>query len=342
MKVLITGGAGYIGSHTIIEIIENTTWEVISIDDYSNSSVETYSRIEKITGKKVKHYRVDLKDLLAVEEVFNQNKDIKGIIHFAAYKAVGESVKKPLYYYDNNINSLKNILLCQAKYKVSNLIFSSSCAVYGNVNELPVTELTKPGKLESPYAQTKAIGEQMITDFLTQEKEVKVISLRYFNPIGAHSSHLIGELPIGYPNNLVPFINKTAIGEQDELLVFGNDYPTKDGTCVRDYIHVVDVAKAHVLALKHIVEATKSGLHDVINLGSGVGNSVLEIIETFERVNNIKINYKIVERRKGDIPAIYANNDKAQKVLGWKPKIALDEMIKSAWEWEKNLKLELK
>lgn len=340
MKVLVTGGAGYIGSHTIIDIIENTNWEIISVDDYSNSSVKTYDRIKKITGKQVEFYDVDLKDLAATKQVFKAHPDIQGIIHFAAYKAVGESVKKPLKYYDNNLNSIKNILICMQEFNIPYLIFSSSCSVYGNVTELPVTELSVPGKLESPYATTKAVGENMIIDFLKQNESLKAISLRYFNPIGAHKSYLIGELPIGYPNNLVPYINKAAIGKQSELTVYGTDYNTKDGTCVRDYIHVSDVANAHVLALKHLTENKQKTQHDIINLGSGTGSSVMEIIKTFEEVNKVKINYKIGPKREGDIPAIYANNDKAKTVLNWSPTETLEEMISSAWKWEQNLSKE--
>ncbi|NQX98384.1 MAG: UDP-glucose 4-epimerase GalE [Flavobacteriales bacterium] len=335
MKILITGGAGYIGSHTIIEIIQNTNWEIISIDNYSNSSEEAYDRIEKITGKRVKYYNVDLKNLLATEKVFNENPDIKGIIHFAAFKAVGESVEQPLMYYDNNLNSLGNILKCQAKYNVPNIIFSSSCSVYGNVEELPVTENSKLRKSESPYAYTKQIGEVMVDNFIKVNEELKAISLRYFNPVGAHISGLNGESSTTKPNNLVPFITQTAIGKLEKLTVFGNDYDTKDGTCVRDYIHVSDIANAHVLALKYLIDGVVDKKHDIINLGTGVGVTVIEAINAFEKVSGEKLNYEIGNRREGDIAAIYANNDKAKETLAWESKYNLDDMMLSAWKWEK-------
>jgi len=334
MKILITGGAGYIGSHTIIEIIQNTDWEIISIDNYSNSSEATYNRIEKITGKKVKHYNVDLKDLGKTERVFEENPDINGIIHFAAYKAVGESVEKPLMYYDNNINGLSNILRCQAKYKVAGLIFSSSCSVYGNVEELPVTEESSLSKTESPYAYTKQIGEVMVDDFIRVNKGLKAISLRYFNPVGAHITGMNGELSNTRPNNLVPFITQTAIGKLEELTVFGSDYDTLDGTCVRDYIHVSDIATAHVQALECLLKGMVEKDYDLINLGTGVGVSVLEAIIAFEKVSGVQLNYKIGGRRGGDVVAIYANNEKARRILNWVPKYNLKDMMLSAWKWE--------
>jgi UDP-glucose 4-epimerase len=340
MKVLVTGGAGYIGSHTIIEILENTNWEVISIDSYANSSVETYDRIKNITGKVVKHYDVDLRDIQSTEKVFNENPDIKGVIHFAAFKAVGESVEKPLLYYDNNLNSLKSILLCQEKFNVPHLIFSSSCSVYGNIKDLPVTEFSDVRNVESPYAYTKVVGEKMISDFFIQKDKLSAISLRYFNPVGAHSSGLNGELPINKPNNLVPFITQTAIGKHKELIIFGNDYETKDGTCIRDYIHVSDIANAHILALQYLVKNKEAVSHDVINIGSGIGSTVIEIIDAFEKTNGLKLNYKIGNKREGDIESVYANNDKAKKLLDWKPKRTLEEMMSSAWKWEQNLKKE--
>ncbi len=337
MKILITGGAGYIGSQTIIEIIENTDWEVISIDNYSNSSENTYSRIKEITGKDIKYYDVDLRNLSETESVFNENPDIEGIIHFAAFKAVGESVDNPLMYYDNNINSLNNILKCQTKFNIPSLIFSSSCSVYGNVEELPVTENSKLSKSESPYAYTKQIGEVMVDDFIKVNQGLKAISLRYFNPVGSHISGLNGELSSTKPNNLVPFITQTAIGKLDCLTVFGNDYATKDGTCIRDYIHVSDIANAHVLALQYLLTKDVEKPHDIINLGTGVGVTVLEAINAFEKVSNKKLNYKIGNRREGDVAAIYANNEKAQKILKWSPKMNLDDMMLSAWKWEQKL-----
>lgn len=337
MKILITGGAGYIGSHTIIEIIQNTDWEIISLDNYSNSTEEAYDRVKKITGKSVKYYNVDLKDLAATEKVFEENPGIDGIIHFAAYKAVGESVEQPLMYYDNNINALTNILRCQAKYKVPNIIFSSSCSVYGNVNELPVTENSPLSKSESPYAYTKQIGEVMVDDFIKANDNLKAISLRYFNPVGAHITGLNGELSRTKPNNLVPFITQTAIGKLDKLTVFGSDYETKDGTCVRDYIHVSDIANAHVLALEYLLKGDVTVAHDIINLGTGVGVTVLEAIKAFEKVSGEALNYSIGDRREGDVAAIYANNEKAKNILNWIPKFNLDDMMLSAWKWENYL-----
>lgn len=337
MKILITGGAGYIGSHTIIEIFQNTDWEVISIDNYSNSSESTYQRIENITGKKPIYYNVDLKDLEATEKVFSKNKNIVGIIHFAAFKAVGESVEEPLMYYDNNLNSLANILKCQQKFKVSNLIFSSSCSVYGNVEELPVTENSVLSKSESPYAYTKQIGEVMLQDFIKATKGFKTIALRYFNPVGAHQTGLNGELSSNRPNNLVPFITQTAIGKHEKLTIFGSDYPTRDGTCVRDYIHVSDIATAHVIAIEQLVNNIKLPNYDVINLGTGNGVTVLEAINAFEKVSDKKLNFEIGKRRDGDVGAIYADNTKAKQVLGWEAKKTIDEMMESAWKWEQFL-----
>lgn len=337
MKILITGGAGYIGSHTIIEILENTNWEVISIDNYSSSSEKTYQRIDKITGKKVTYYNIDLTDLSLTEKVFEENTDIAGIIHFAAFKSVPESVENPLMYYHNNLNSLINILKCQAKYNIPNLIFSSSCSVYGNLTELPVTETTPLNKPESPYAYTKQIGEKMVDDFIKTNANLKAISLRYFNPVGAHKSGLNGEVPIARPNNLVPYITQTAIGKLEQLTVFGGDYATNDGTCIRDYVHVCDIASAHVKALQKLVEDKNFEQHSIINLGTGVGVSVLEAIKAFEKVSNQKLNYKIGPRRAGDVEAIYANNTKAKELINWTPKFNIDEMMLSAWLWEQNL-----
>lgn len=337
MKILITGGAGYIGSHTIIEILENTNWEVISIDNFSNSTNDTFHRIEKITGKKIKNYTIDLKDKQATRNFFLENKNIQGIIHFAAYKSVPESVENPLIYYDNNINSLLNILSCQKEFGIPHLIFSSSCSVYGNINELPVTEQTSLSKPESPYAYTKQIGEQLVADFIEVNPTLKAISLRYFNPVGAHKSGLNGEFPLSKPNNLVPYITQTAIGKLEQLTVFGGDYNTNDGTCIRDYIHVSDIAAAHVLALQKLKADAHFPNYEIINLGTGVGVSVLEAIHAFEKVSHQKLNYKIGKRRAGDVAAIYANNDKAKKILNWQPKHNIDEMMLSAWKWEQQL-----
>jgi UDP-glucose 4-epimerase len=337
MKILITGGAGYIGSHTIIEILQNTDWEVVSIDDYSNSTPGTFDRIKEITGKTIKNYPIDLKDLSATEVVFEENPDTVGIIHFAAYKAVGESVEEPLKYYDNNLNTLANVLKCQKKYKVPNFIFSSSCSVYGNVAILPVTEDSPQAKAESPYAYTKQIGEVMVEDFIKISKSLKAISLRYFNPVGAHVSGLNGELSTIKPNNLFPFITQTAIGKIERLTVYGDDYPTRDGSCIRDYIHVSDIAEAHVLALKKLINEKESLNYDVINLGSGNGISVFEIIAAFEHENDLKLNYTVGPRREGDVESIYSNSNKAKKILGWEPKYTVKEMVTSAWKWEKKL-----
>ncbi|MDF1672243.1 MAG: UDP-glucose 4-epimerase GalE [Vicingaceae bacterium] len=337
MKILITGGSGYIGSHTIIEIFKNTDWEVLSIDNYSNSSELSYQRIEDITGKKPTYFNVDLRDLEATEKVFSENIGIDGIIHFAAFKAVGESVEEPLMYYDNNLNSLANVLKCQEKFKIPNLIFSSSCSVYGNIDELPVTESSHLAKAESPYAYTKQIGEVMLQDFAKTNPLFKTIALRYFNPVGAHLSGLNGELSSNRPNNLVPFITQTAIGKHDKLTVFGSDYPTRDGTCVRDYIHVSDIANAHVVALKKLFEEKSFPAYDVINLGTGNGVTVLEAINAFEKVSEKKLNFDIGERRDGDVGEIYADNTKAKQVLGWEAKTTIDEMMDSAWKWEQYL-----
>ncbi|MCB0380169.1 MAG: UDP-glucose 4-epimerase GalE [Flavobacteriales bacterium] len=339
MKILITGGAGYIGSHTIIDILENTNWDVISIDNYSTSTETTYQRIEKITGKTIMFYNVDLKDIDATKKVFEENKDIKGIIHFAAHKWVGDSVENPLKYYNNNLIGLTNILTLQKEFNIKSLIFSSSCSVYGNIDTLPVTEKTQLNKAESPYAYTKQVGERIIEDFIYANNQLKAISLRYFNPVGAHISGLNGEIqPI--PNNLIPFVTQTAIGKIKQLNVFGNNYNTKDGTCVRDYIHVSDIASAHVAALKTLFENANFPNYDVINLGSGNGVSVLEIINAFEQQNNIKLNYKFGPRRQGDVESIYSDSSKALKVLGWKTNYNINDMVKSAWLWEQNLNKE--
>ncbi|HCQ29857.1 MAG TPA: UDP-glucose 4-epimerase GalE [Flavobacteriales bacterium] len=336
-KILITGGAGYIGSHTIVDLIENNFTNLISVDNFSNSSKDTFDRIKEITGKDVKNYNVDLCNLEQTEKIFEENRDISGIIHFAAYKAVGESVEKPLKYYHNNIESLVNMLKLAKKYNVPNIIFSSSCSVYGNIDKLPVTEDTPLPKAESPYAYTKQIGERMLQDFLKISPNQKAIALRYFNPVGAHPTGKLGEMPIGVPNNLVPFITQTAIGIREKLTIFGNDYPTKDGTCIRDYIHVSDIAHAHVLALQKLMNDKNFPQYDVINLGTGNGVSVKKVVDAFEKVTGKKLNYEYGPRRPGDAVAIYANNQKAIKVLNWTPKYNLNDMMLSAWKWEKNL-----
>ena len=332
-KILVTGGCGYIGSHTIVDLIDNG-FEVISVDNLSNSSDSVLDGIQAITGKKVINYAVDLCDLEKTEVIFQTNPDIKGIIHFAALKLVGESVDKPLHYFKNNLNSLINILDCMAKYGVENLIFSSSCSVYGNATELPVTEKTPFQEAESPYARTKQMGEQVITDFSKKYTNNNSILLRYFNPAGAHDSGLIGESPINKPSNLVPVITETAIGKRAELTVFGNDYNTRDGSCIRDYIHVMDLAHAHTKALQYILDKKNEQNCEIFNLGIGEGVSVLEAVEAFQKVTGQPLNFKIGPRREGDVIAIYANNDRASSKLGWHPNRDIESIMKTAWEWE--------
>jgi len=335
-KILVTGGCGYIGSHTIVDLIENG-FEVISVDDNSRSSINSLEGIEKITGKKVKNYTVDLKGFEATRNIFEENKDITGIIHFAAYKAVGESVEKPLLYFENNMFSLINLLKCVEEYKVPYFVFSSSCTVYGNPDSIPVTENTPTKKAESPYGATKQMGEVMIQDF-SKVAEATSILLRYFNPVGAHKSGFIGELPIGRPMNLVPAITQTAIGKLPKMMVYGSDYPTRDGSCLRDYIHVCDIAHAHTLALQYLIDKKNESKCDIFNLGSGNGITVLEAIKTFEKVSGVKLNYEIGPRRGGDVVAIYANNEYAVKGLNWELKNTLEDMMSTAWAWELKLK----
>lgn len=332
-KIIVTGGAGYIGSHTIIELLENTDFEVISIDNYSNSSEKTYDRIEKITGKRIKYYNVDLCDLLETEKAFQAEKNIVGIIHFAAFKSVPESVANPHKYYHNNINSLLNVIEICLKYEVKNLIFSSSCSVYGNIEELPVAENTPLNKAVCPYAYTKQIGEQILEDYAKVNPNLNSIALRYFNPAGAHKSGLNGEDPINPPTSLIPVITQTAIGKINQMAVYGDDYNTRDGSCIRDYVHVSDIANAHVLALNHLINKEQTTNFDIINLGTGNGVSVFEAIESFERVSGQKLNYKVGTRREGDVEAIFSDCSKSKEVLNWQAKLSLDEMVGSAWEW---------
>lgn len=333
--ILVTGGAGYIGSHTIIELFENGYENIISIDNYSTSSARTYERIEAVCGKKPVYYEVDLRDNKALEEVFQRHPEISGVIHFAAYKAVGESVEKPLMYYRNNLDSLLNILEMTEKYRVSSFIFSSSCTVYGETTEFPVNENTPLQETKSPYGYTKVAGERIIQDVANIEKRTKFVLLRYFNPVGAHISGLIGELQEQKSNNLVPFITMTAAGIYPELSVFGGDYPTRDGTCIRDYIHVSDVAAAHVKALAY-ASGMKEKTIDTFNLGSGEGVSVLEAIQAFEKASGEKLSYTIGPRRAGDIAAIYSDCSKAEQLLQWQPKYRIEEMMASAWKWQQN------
>jgi UDP-glucose 4-epimerase len=335
-KILVTGGCGYIGSHTIVDLIENG-FSVISIDDNSRSAPYSIVGIEKITGKKIKNYQVDLKNYDETRAVFQENTDISGVIHFAAYKAVGESVSEPIMYYENNLFGLINLLKCVDEFKVTNFVFSSSCTVYGNPDSIPVTENSPIKKAESPYGATKQMGEEIIRDFSKKENRSSIL-LRYFNPVGAHPSALIGELPIGRPQNLVPAITQTAIGKLPKMLVYGNDYDTRDGSCIRDYIHVCDIAHAHTLAIQYLAEKKNKTNCDVFNLGTGDGVTVLEAIHMFEQVSNVKLNYEIGPRRAGDVIAIYANNDLAVTALGWKIKYSLKDMMQTAWAWELKIK----
>jgi UDP-glucose 4-epimerase len=333
-KILVTGGLGFIGSHTVVEL-QNVGFEVVIIDNLSNSSIEVLDKITSITGKKPDYINIDLKDKLAVSEFFRINK-VDGIIHFAASKAVGESVQMPLEYYENNIGSLVYILQEMKVNNLNNFIFSSSCTVYGQADELPITESAPIKPAESPYGNTKQIGEEIIKD-ATKVSDLKAIALRYFNPIGAHESAKIGELPIGVPQNLIPFVVQTAAGIRKELSVFGSDYNTPDGTAVRDYIHVVDLAKAHIVALKRLLDNNNKSQYEIFNLGTGKGNSVLEVIKSFEKVTGKKVNYKLVDRREGDITAAYADTKYANEELGWKAELSLDNALLSAWKWQKTL-----
>jgi UDP-glucose 4-epimerase len=337
IKILVTGGTGYIGSHTAVELI-NEGYDVILIDNLYNSEAIVADRIKKITGTKPKLEVFDLCKKKKLNTFFRENKNIAAIIHFAAYKAVGESVNKPLEYYRNNLVSLMNLLDAMKEFSISSMVFSSSCTVYGQPKKLPVTENAPIQPAISPYGNTKQIGEEIIRDAVSACKNMKAISLRYFNPIGAHPSALIGELPRGVPENLVPFITQTACGLRDELKVFGNDYKTPDGSCIRDYLHVVDLAKAHVIAVKRLIEGANKKNYEIFNLGTGKGVSVLEAIKSFERVSGIKLKYRITGRRAGDIEKIWADPSFANKELGWKTLSSLDEAMKTAWEWEKNIR----
>lgn len=335
-KILVTGGLGFIGSHTVVEL-QNEGFDVVIIDDLSNSSIEVLERIVSITGVTPAFEKLDLKDKPSVQTFFKAHQDIQGVIHFAASKAVGESVEKPLLYYENNINTLVFVLKELQKLETANFIFSSSCTVYGQADELPITENAPVKIAESPYGNTKQIGEEIIYDTCKVTPHLKAIALRYFNPIGAHNSAKIGELPIGVPQNLVPFITQTAVGIREQLSVFGDDYPTEDGTCIRDYIHVVDLAKAHVIALQRLINNKNNSNYEAFNVGTGTGSSVLEVIKSFEKVSGQKLNYKIADRRAGDIISAYADTTKANNVLGWKAELTLDDAMQSAWKWQKTL-----
>jgi UDP-glucose 4-epimerase len=352
-KIIITGGCGYIGSHTVVECLENYTkengydedYEIISIDNHLNSSSSVLQNIETLTSRKVKNYNVDLCDYDKTKEIFEREagsdsqNTILGIIHFAALKSVPDSVADPVFYYQNNLNSLLNILKLSKEYKVENFIFSSSCSVYGNTTELPVSETTPFGFAESPYAYTKQIGERMIIDFAKTSKNQKFILLRYFNPVGAHISTQIGEDPKNPPTSLVPIITLTAAGKRDTMHVHGSDYVTRDGSCIRDYIHVSDIAIAHRLAIDYLVKNATNTINqiEIFNLGTGNGVTVLEAIKAFEKVSNTKLNYELGGRREGDVVEIYADNEKAKTILGWIPKFGIEEMMLSAWKWQQKM-----
>lgn len=336
-KVLVTGGTGYIGSHTVVEL-QQAGYEVVVVDNLSNSGIGVLDSIEKITGIKPAFEEFDLADDEKTSAFFERNKDVDAIIHFAAFKAVGESVQKPLSYYRNNLVSLMNILENQIKYGILNMVFSSSCTVYGQPDVLPVTEQTPRKDAESPYGNTKRISEDILRETIAVNPQIKGIALRYFNPVGAHPSALIGELPLGVPQNLVPFITQTAAGLRSELKVFGNDYDTPDGSAVRDYINVVDLAKAHVVAIERLLNGKNKTNYEVFNLGTGTGISVLEMVTGFEKATGVKLNYKIVDRRAGDIEKIWADTTFANEELGWKAEKELDETLLSAWNWEKRVR----
>jgi len=340
MKILVTGGTGYIGSHYIIEQIRNTDWDIVSIDNYINSSHKTVGRIEKITGKKITNYEIDLRDKKSTLNFFADIGDIQGIVHFAALKSVPESVEEPLIYYDNNINGLLNILNAVEQFQIPYFIFSSSASVYGNVTKLPVDENTPLGQAESPYAHTKQIGEGMMEHFYRRNKNLSGISLRYFNPVGADETGLNGEDPINKPTNLVPVITQTASGILPQLTIYGNDYDTRDGTCIRDYIHVSDIAEAHIKALDYLSNQKLVTNHEIYNLGTGNGVSVQEAVNAFEKNTSEKLNYIFGPRRVGDQEAIYSDNRLAESRLGWKPVRDIDEMMRSAWKWQQLLNLE--
>jgi UDP-glucose 4-epimerase len=336
MKILVTGGLGFIGSHTVVEL-QNAGFDVLIIDNLSNTSLEVLDGIQAITGKVPVFEKLDLREKQKVSDFFKRHTDIGGVIHFAASKAVGESVENPLLYYENNGNTLVYLLQELQEKKEANFIFSSSCTVYGQAEKMPITEDSSIQTAMSPYGNTKQIGEEIITD-TAKVTGINAILLRYFNPIGAHPSAEIGELPIGIPQNLVPFITQTGIGLRQELLVYGDDYPTPDGTAIRDYIHVVDLAKAHVIALQRLLNKKNQSKVETFNLGTGTGSSVLEVIQSFERVSGKKLPYKLVSRREGDVILAYANTDKANNILGWKAQSSLDEAMASAWRWEQKIR----
>ena len=336
-KILVTGGTGYIGSHTVVEL-QNAGFDVIIVDDLSNSTFGVVDQIEQITGKRPDFLQFNMQNLELLEGLFERSGGIAAVIHFAAYKAVGESVEKPLSYYRNNLLSLINLFDCMEKFGVNNLVFSSSCTVYGQPEKLPVTEQTPRQTAESPYGNTKIVCEDIIRDYTHANPNIQAIALRYFNPIGAHPTALIGELPNGVPNNLVPFVTQTAAGIRTQLSVFGADYNTPDGSCIRDYINVVDLAKAHVIAIERLLNHQNSAAFEFFNVGTGAGVSVLGLLKAFEKATGQKVNYKIVGRRAGDIEKIYADTTKANQVLGWKSETSLENTLLSAWNWEKRIR----
>ncbi len=334
-KILVTGGTGYIGSHTVVEL-QKSGFEALIIDNLSNSSAVIVDQIARITGKKPLFEKIDMSDFSSLDAFFRKHNDIAGVIHFAAYKAVGESVEKPLRYYRNNLVSLINLLQCLSGLQHKNLVFSSSCTVYGQPDELPVSERAPVKAAMSPYGNTKQISEEIISDTV-RTTPVKALSLRYFNPIGAHESGLIGELPIGVPDNLVPYITQTAIGKREKLTVFGNDYNTPDGTCIRDYIYVCDLARAHVVAIQRLLDNKNEQSHEVFNLGTGTGYSVLEAVNTFIKVSGVDLNWAFSDRRPGDVEQVWADTTLANLKFGWKAEKGLKVMLATAWKWEQNL-----
>lgn len=336
-KILVTGGTGYIGSHTVVEL-QNAGYEVVIIDNLSNSDKNVLDGIERITGIRPAFVEADCTDMKALRNLFETHKGINGIINFAASKAVGESVQKPLLYYRNNLNTLVNLLELMPEFGTKGIVFSSSCTVYGEPDENPVTEKAPIKKATSPYGNTKQISEEIITDYVTSGAPIKSVILRYFNPVGAHPSAEIGELPNGVPQNLIPFLTQTAIGIRKELSVFGNDYNTPDGSCIRDFINVVDLAKAHVTAMERMLEDKSDDKVEIFNLGTGVGLSVLQLINAFESATGVKVPHKIVGRRAGDIEKVWANPEKANKVLGWTATTPIEDTMRSAWNWQKRLR----
>ena len=335
--ILVTGGTGYIGSHTVVEL-QQAGYDVSIVDNLSNSNMEVLDNIEKITGKRPLFEKIDLSEREKTIDFFKRNPDIFAIIHFAASKSVGESVEKPLLYYRNNLVSLMNLLECQIKFDIWNIVFSSSCTVYGQPDHLPVTETTPRKDAESPYGNTKRVNEDILRDTIVANPGLKGIALRYFNPVGAHPSAFIGELPVGIPQNLVPFITQTAAGIREELHIFGDDYDTPDGSAIRDYINVTDLSKAHIVAIERLLEGKNKQDYEVFNLGTGRGVSVLEMVKTFEKATGVKVKYKVVGRRPGDIEKIWADTSYANRELGWKAVAGPEETLRSAWEWEKNIR----